>query len=91
MMLQTENIEITKILLSETHRKPIETDLPDRRPRHARLETHQRPTSETDMPVESNRNLNIYLNINIFTYFLLIYIHTCQSLLGHVGFRWVYD
>ena len=41
------------------------------------METHRRPIgdpSETNMPAESNRNFNTYLNILILIYFAYLYI-----------------
>ena len=63
---------------------PIGYDIPDWRP----IEDRHAP-SETDMPAESNRNFKTFKYSNFYI-FLLIYIYW-NTILGHVGFRWVSD
>ena len=57
IFIKFEIVEFTKmLLLSETHRRPIEypshTNMPDRRPRHTSFEIQLKPTcpSDTDIP-----------------------------------------
>ena len=49
------------------------------------VETHQRPTC-----LQRLIGISTYLNILIFLFFLLIYIYW-NNVLGHIGFRWVFD
>ena len=77
---------------------PQKTDMPHQRTTYPIGD--QLAPSETDMPAESNWNLNtLYLNIRVNIY-LLIYIHVglrwvvnqaCQYPMGHISFRWVSD
>ena len=56
---------------------PSETDMPNWRPTYAASETdipHRRPTCLRS-PIGIQNFRHVYLNIFMFTYFLLIYIH----------------
>ena len=77
---------------------PSETDMPHRKPTCPIWDQHAfGDPSETNIPAESNRNLNTYIfkytyfYIHTFCLFIYVYRNKVRTLFRHVSLWWVSD